>query len=80
MPNMGRKASANSMGTVKRMAPPHNEMTIAVRMTTDGIEMIMVVVWKKLLIVVPMPVMYMWWAHTMKDMNPRKIMAYTTER
>ena len=40
-------------------------------MMTDGIEMIIVVVWKKVLIVVPMPVRNMWCAHTMKDMKPR---------
>ena len=42
-------------------------------MMTEGMEIIIVVVWKKLLIVVPMPVMNMWWAHTMKDMKPRKM-------
>jgi len=29
-------------------------------MITEGIEMIIVVIWKNVLIVVPMPVMYMW--------------------
>ena len=42
-------------------------------MTTDGIEMIIVVVWKKALIAVPMPVRNMWCAQTMKDMKPRNI-------
>ena len=49
-------------------------------MTTDGIEMIIVVVWKKLLIVVPMPVMNMWCAQTMNDMKPRKMSEYTITR
>ena len=40
-------------------------------MMTDGIEMIIVVIWKNALIVVPMPVRNMWCAHTMKDMKPR---------
>ena len=44
-------------------------------MITDGIEMIIVVVWKKALIVVPMPVRNMWCAHTTNDMNPRKTVA-----
>ena len=35
--------------------------------------MIIVVVWKNVDIVVPMPVMNMWCAQTMKDMKPRKI-------
>ena len=60
MPNIGRNASANSIGVVKRMDAPHNDSSNAVRMTTDGIEMIIVVVWKKALIAVPMPVMNMW--------------------
>ncbi len=49
-------------------------------MATDGIEMIIVVVWKNVAITVPMPVMNMWCAHTMNDMNPRKITEYTIER
>ena len=61
------------MGVVKRIDPPHSERMSAVRTTTDGIEMIIVVAWKKVAIVVPMPVMNMWCAHTTKDMNPRKI-------
>jgi hypothetical protein len=42
--------------------------------------MIIVVVWKNALIVVPMPVMNMWWAQTTKDMNPRKTSEYTSAR
>ena len=44
---------------MKRIDAPHSDISSAVRMTTDGIEMIIVVVWKKLEIVVPMPVMNM---------------------
>ena len=40
-------------------------------MITEGIEMIMVVVWKKVEILVPMPVKYMWCAHTMKLRKPK---------
>ena len=80
MPNIGRNASANSIGVVKRIDAPHSDRSSAVRMTTDGIEMIIVVVWKNELIVVPMPVMNMWCAHTMNDMKPRKITEYTSAR
>ena len=73
MPNIGRNASANSIGVVNRIDAPHSDSSSAVRMTTDGIEMIIVVVWKKALIVVPMPVMNMWCAQTMNDMKPRKV-------
>ena len=72
MPNIGRKPSAKSMGVLKRIDPPQSEMIRAVRITTDGIEMIIVVVWKNAAIVVPMPVMNMWCAQTMNDMKPRK--------
>ena len=44
MPNMGRKARAKSIGTVNRMDPPQSEMKKTVRMITEGMEMIMVVV------------------------------------
>jgi hypothetical protein len=55
---------------VKRIEPPHSERIRQVRMTTDGIEMIIVVVWKKAFIAVPMPVRNMWCAQTMKDRKP----------
>ena len=56
MPNIGKNASAKSIGVVNRIDAPHNEMKSALRMMTDGTEMIIVVVWKKALIRVPMPV------------------------
>ena len=46
MPNIGRNASANSIGVLNRIDPPQSEMNRQVRMITDGIEMIIVVVWK----------------------------------
>ena len=70
MPNIGRNASANSIGVLNRIDPPHNEMNRHVKMMIDGIEMISVVVWKKALITVPMPVMYMWCAQTMNARKP----------
>ena len=39
-------------------------------MMTDGIEMIIVVVWKNVAMSVPMPVRYMWCAQTMKERKP----------
>jgi hypothetical protein len=80
MPNIGRKPRANSIGTVNRIDPPHKDKIKAVRMTTEGIEMIIVVVWKKEDITVPIPVMNMWCAQTMNDMKPRKMSAYTIDR
>ena len=79
-PNIGRNASAKSIGVVKRIDPPHSDISSDVRMMTDGIEMIIVVVWKNALIVVPMPVRNMWCAHTSIDMNPRKIADQTISR
>ena len=73
MPNIGRNASANSIGVVKRIDAPQSDSSSAVRITTDGIEMIIVVTWKNALMLVPMPVMNMWCAHTMNDMKPRKM-------
>ncbi len=46
MPNIGRNAVAKSIGVLKRIDPPQSEMKNAVKMMTDGIEMIIVVVWK----------------------------------
>ena len=61
------------LGVVKRIDAPHSDSSSAVRMTTDGIEMIIVVTWKNALMDVPMPVMNMWCAQTMNDMKPRKM-------
>ena len=44
MANKGRNAMANIMGTVKRMDAPQRVMMKQVRMTTEGMEMIIVVV------------------------------------
>ena len=57
--NIGMKAMANSIGVLKRIEPPHRDKIIEVERITEGIEMMMVVVWKKVLMVVPMPVRYM---------------------
>ena len=51
---------------LKRIDPPHSESINAVSRMTDGIEMIIVVIWKNALTTVPMPVRYMWCAQTMK--------------
>ena len=75
MPNIGRNASAKSIGVVNRIEPPQSERKSAVSMTIDGIEMIIVVAWKNELITVPIPVRNMWCAQTTKDMNPRNTVA-----
>ena len=59
MPNIGRKAMTKSIGVLKRIDPPHSEMNMQVSTMTDGMEMIIVVVWKKVAMRVPMPVRYM---------------------
>src|SRR5439155_1678635 len=64
MPNIGRNAVAKSIGTLKRMEPPQSEMKNALRMMTEGMEMIRVVVWKNALTAEPMPVSHMRWAQT----------------
>ena len=70
MPNIGRNANAKSIGVMNRIDPPHSEMNKHVKMMIDGIEIKSVVVWKKALITVPMPVMYMWCAQTIKARKP----------
>ena len=59
MPNIGKKPSANSIGVLMRMDPPHSERNMHVKMITDGMEMIIVVAWKNVAIFWPMPVIYM---------------------
>ena len=55
----GKNDIAKSMGVLKRVDPPHSEINKHVRIMTEGIEIIIVVVWKKALIAVPMFVKYM---------------------
>ena len=69
-PNIGMNASANSIGVLNRIDPPYSDRISALRMITDGIEMIIVVAWKKALMPVPMPVRNMWCAQTTNDRNP----------
>jgi hypothetical protein len=58
------------MGVFIRIAPPHRVTNKQLRMITDGMLMIIVVVWKKELMAVPIPVRYMWCAQTKKETNP----------
>jgi len=44
------------MGVVNRIEPPQSERKSAVRIMIDGIEIIIVVAWKKELMTVPIPV------------------------
>ena len=56
MPNIGKNASAKSIGVLKRIEPPHKEINKQDKITTEGIEIIIVVAWKNELIAVPIPV------------------------
>src|SRR5438552_11794669 len=67
---MGRNPSVNSIGVLNRIEPPHRLRNNIVRMIIEGIDIMIVVVWKKALMAVPIPVMYMWCAQTMKERNP----------
>ena len=75
IPNIGRKAHAHIIGIVKRIDPPQSEIIIAVIKTTEGTEINTVVIWKKVETVESIPVMYMWCAHTMKEMKPSTMTA-----
>ena len=44
IPNIGKNAKAKSIGVLKRIDPPQSEIINAVKITTDGMEIIMVVV------------------------------------
>src|SRR4029077_18780543 len=79
MPNIGRKAVAKSMGTVNRIEPPQREMKNALKMMTEGMEMISVVVWKNALTAAPIPVSHIWWAQTMNERNPSTRTANTSD-
>src|SRR5947207_14579413 len=79
IPNIGRKAVAKSIGTVKRIDPPQSEIKNALKMMTDGIEMIIVVVWKKALTTVPIPVSHMWCAQTTNERKPSTSAASTSD-
>ena len=79
IPNIGRKAHAHIIGIVKRIEPPQSEMISEVIKTTEGTEIKTVVVWKKVETELPIPVRYMWCAHTMNERKSRTITAYTID-
>jgi hypothetical protein len=56
MPNIGRNASANNIGVLNRIEAPQSVMNNADNIITEGIDIIIVVIWKKELIAVPIPV------------------------
>ena len=70
MPNIGRNARANMEAGLNRIDPFQSVINRQVRRITDGIDMIMVVVWKNVATFALIPVRYMWCAHTMKDKKP----------
>jgi len=43
MPNIGRKDNANNIGVLNLIDPPQRDIKKAVKTTTDGIEIIIVV-------------------------------------
>jgi hypothetical protein len=63
------------MGVLKRIEPPHIEIRSDVIRITEGTEISTVVVWKKVEIAGPIPVIYIWWAHTMNARKPRTMTA-----
>src|SRR5205809_1026073 len=79
MPNIGRNAVAKSIGVLKRIDPPQSEGSSAVSRITEGIEMMIVVVWKNADTFGPMPVMYMWSAQTMNERNASTKIAPTMD-
>src|ERR1700730_9265930 len=70
IPNIGKNAVTQSIGTLKRIEQPQSKMKNALKMMTDGIEISSVVVWKNALTVEPIPVSHMWCAQTMNERNP----------
>ena len=52
-------------------------MNRQVNRMTDGMEMIIVVVWKNVATLLLIPVRYIWCAHTMNDMKPSTSVAPT---
>src|SRR5436853_7533618 len=80
IPNIGRNAVTQSIGTLNRIDPPQSEMKNALRIITDGIEMSSVVVWKNALTVEPIPVSHMWCAQTMNDKKPIDSTEKTSEQ
>tara|TARA_B100000686_G_C16754032_1_gene954301 strand:+ start:2004 stop:2183 length:180 start_codon:yes stop_codon:yes gene_type:complete len=56
MPNIGKNARANNIGVLNLIEPPQRDIKNADNIITEGIEIIMVVVWKNELMAVPIPV------------------------
>jgi len=57
---MGKNDNANSMGVLNLIDPPYKDINNAESIITEGTDIIMVVIIKKLLMVVPIPVKNIW--------------------
>ena len=59
IPNIGKKAEANSIWVLNRIDPPQSVIIKQVSRITDGTEISTVVIWKNVDIMTPIPVRYM---------------------
>ncbi len=60
IPNIGKKANANNEAVVNRIDPFQRVIKRQVSKITDGMDIIIVVVWKNVATLALMPVKYMW--------------------
>ncbi|MNU90083.1 hypothetical protein D3C71_799390 [compost metagenome] len=79
MVNTKMKPTANSMGVSKVMEPRHMVAIQLKIFTAVGTAISMVAYMKKSWPVTGMPVVNMWWAHTMNDRMAMDDVAYTME-
>ena len=77
--NTNRKPTAHNMGVSKVMLPRHMVAIQLNTFTPVGTAISMVAYMKNSWPVSGMPVVYMWWAHTMKDRMAMDAVAYTMD-
>src|SRR6266481_2946267 len=75
--NRETKPMANSMGEVKRIRPCHSVPSQLNVLIADGTPIPMVMIENANAVYGLMPLMNMWWPHTMNPRNPIDSMAYT---
>src|ERR1700730_11112009 len=75
--NKETKPMANSMGEAKRIRPPHNVPNQLNVLMAEGTPIAMVITENAKAVYGLMPLMNMWWPHTMKPSRPIDSIAYT---
>src|SRR5207247_10012146 len=76
MTNIERKPIVNSIGVFRRIFPPHIVASQLNTFTPDGTAIVTVAIMKGMRTVMSIPVVNMWWTHTVNPRSPIATVEY----